>query len=113
MLGGSTIIMEYYELEKDNDLGKACLSLDSLNTIATVSGLKVEGVYPAKKDSTMTDIKYKENNLDIVLNVKLLQSVNVARTCATLQKEVYTKILEMTGIKTNTINVNIVGFVSE
>lgn len=105
--------IEYYELEQDNGLGKACLHLDSLNTIATVSATNVEGVFPAKKESTMTDIKYKDDNLDIVLNVKLLQSVNVSRTCANLQKEVYTKLLEMTGIKATSININIVGFVSE
>ena len=104
--------MEYYELQQENGLGTACLSLDSLGTISTTSAMGVEGVYPARKESSMSDIRYKDGNLDIILNVKLLQNVNISRTCANLQKEVYTKILEMTGIKTNAVNVNILGFVS-
>ena len=105
--------MEYCELNKDNNLGSVYINVDAFNTIALNAAIGIEGIYPARQQSTMVDVKYKDGVLDVVLNVKVLITVNVSKTCKLLQKEVYTKILEMTGVKANSVGVNVVGMMIE
>ncbi len=104
---------EYYVLDENQELGLASMRLEAFNDIALVACSKVEGIVPAKKENEMCVASLKENELTIDVYIKLVQGVDVASTCTQIQNEVYSSILQMTGIKTKGVNVNIAGFVSE
>lgn len=104
---------EYYVLDENQELGSASMRLEAFNDIALVACSKVEGIFAAKKENEMCVASLKDNELTIDVYIKLLQGVDVASACTQIQNEVYNSILQMTGIKTKAVDVNIAGFVSE
>ena len=104
---------EYYVLDENQELGLASMRLEAFNDIALVACGKVEGIVPAKKENEMCVASLKDNELTVDVYIKLLQGVDVANTCAQVQREIYNSILQMTGIKAKGINVYIAGFIAE
>lgn len=102
-------MMEYYELDQTSQ-GKACLSLDALNSIASIAAGKIEEVLPLKKNGNLAEVSLKDGNLKVVLNVRILQNADITTVAGRLQKEVYLMILQMIGVKAQAVDVNIVGF---
>lgn len=105
---------DYYVLDENQELGLASMRLEAFDDIALVACSKIEGIVAStKKESDMCVASLKDNELIVDVYIKLVQGVDVARTCAQIQKDIYNNILQMTSIKTNAINVNIAGFISD
>ena len=105
--------IEYIRLQGDSDNGLAMMSLDSIRDIVYFAVSKVKGIVLPKKPLDLVDLKVKEDKLSVNLNVKLLQNLDIAKTCETIQENVYRTVLEMTNIKCEDINIDICGFISD
>lgn len=102
---------DYCVINQDKDLGLASISMDALNNIASIVLNRINGIAPAKKEADMCDTKVKDNEIVVDLYIKINQGIDVVKTCAEIQNEVYSTILDILGIKCKAINVNISGFI--
>ena len=105
---------EYYQLGDESKMGKALMSLEAISTIAKTSIRNVKEAHTLKKDSDTCHIKYLKNgDLVVEVSVKVDKGADVAEVCETLQREIYDHILDMTGIKAKTVNIDVVGFITK
>ena len=104
---------EYINLNVESDLGITNINVDAIKDVAFITASKQEGIYAAKKEQDMVNLKFKDGRLILGLNVRLLQDPDIARVCSDLQKSIYKNIYDMTLIKPDAININIVGFIKE
>ncbi len=100
-------------MEIVNERGTIVLENKVYKDIAQIAALKVDGVYPYKKENDFAVCKFKEEALTVTLNVRLTQDIDVVKTCSTVQGEVRRAIEEMTGITCDSVNVEVQGFVKE
>lgn len=105
--------VEYLKINSDEELGQAKMSLDSFKDIATASVIKIKGVVVPKKASDIVDVKIKDDEVVLSLSLKLMQGIDIAKTCSDIQNSIFTAILEMTNVKCKAINIDITGFVLE
>ena len=106
--------MESVNINLESTMGSAILGADVFKNIAQIVSGKIEGVYPAKKESDFVVCKIKDaENIKLTLYIRLRQGIDVAKTCSDLQRKVHEDILDMTGIDSKDINLDIQGFVSE
>lgn len=96
-----------------NEFGDIKVSKNALNDIADIAALKVANVYPVKKDSCVASCAYKDDELKIVLSIKVKQGIDVTKLSNKLQAKVYEAINEMTGIEPKSIDIDIQGFVEK
>ena len=96
-----------------NEYGSIEISKNALNDIANIVVSKVANVYPLKKDGGFASCVYKDDELKIVLTIKIKQGIDVAKLSSKLQAKVREAILEMTGIEPKSIDVDIQGFVGK
>ena len=96
----------------ENKYGKVVLENEVYEQIAEIAALKVKGVYANKKNDFIT-CKIKDDNLNIKVNIKLQQDLDVVKTCSKIQNRIRESILEMCGIDTEDINIDVLGFVKE
>lgn len=95
-----------------NEFGSIEVSNKAINDIANICVEKTKGVYPNKKDGTSV-CNFKDDELKVVVSVKVKQGIDVVKTCNNLQSKIKTAIGEMTGIETKSVDIEIQGFVSE
>ena len=95
-----------------NEFGSIEISNKAINDIANICVEKTKGVYPNKKDGTST-CNFKDDELRIVVSVKIKQGIDVVKTCNNLQSKIKAAIGEMTGIEAKSVDIEIQGFVSE
>lgn len=105
--------IEYFELNTDGEFGQAKMSLDSFEDIATQAAIKIKGVYIPKKVNDIVNVKFKDNEIVVEISVKLIQGIDIAKTCQEIQNNIYTSILEMTNVKCKEVNIDITGFIQE
>ena len=96
----------------ENELGKTVLENEVYKEITQIATLKVKGVYPYKKNDFVS-CKFKDDNLNIKINIKVNQDLDVVKTCSKIQNKVRESILDMCGIDTDDINIDVLGFVKE
>ncbi len=96
-----------------NEYGNINVSKNAINDIANLACLKVDGVYPVKKDCNVASCTYKDDELTISLNIKVKQGMDVMKLSNKVQAKVFEAVGEMTGLDCKSIDVNIQGFVSE
>ena len=96
----------------ENKLGKTVLENEVFKEIAQIATLKVKGIYPYKKNDFIS-CKFKDDELKINVNIKINQDLDVVKTCSKIQNKIRESILEMCGIDTENINVEVLGFVKE
>ncbi len=96
-----------------NEYGNINVSKNALNDIANLACLKVEGVYPVKKDSNVATCVYKDDELKVSLSIKVKQGVDVMKVSNKVQSKVFEAIGEMTGLDCKTVDVEIEGFVTD
>lgn len=94
-----------------NEYGNIKVSKTAINDIANIAASKVSNVYPVKKDGEMSSCTYKDDELKIVLSIKVKQGVDVTKVSSKLQSKVYEAILQMTGLDPKSVDINIDGFV--
>ena len=99
-------------MQIENKYGKVVLENEVYEQIAEIAALKVKGVFPNKKNDFIT-CKVKDDNLNIKVNIKLQQDLDVVKTCTKIQNRIRESILEMCGIDTEDINIDVLGFVKE
>lgn len=104
---------DYYNLATDNQQGEALISLESIKNIATITAAKLKGVYPAKKENDMIQVKRKDDRLLITAMIRLQQDIEIANVCSLLQKNIYKNVMDMTGIKCDSIAIDITGFIKD
>lgn len=104
---------DYYNLATDQKQGKALISLESVKDIATITASKLRGVYPAKKENDMVQVKFKDDQLLLTVMIRLQQDVEIASVCSLLQKSIYKNVMDMTGIKCGSIAIDITGFIKD
>ncbi len=95
-----------------NEFGSIEVSNKAINDIANICVEKTKGVYPNKKDGTSA-CNFKDDELKVVVSVKVKQGIDVVKTCNNLQSKIKTAIGEMTGIEAKSVDIEIQGFVSE
>ncbi len=96
-----------------NEYGNINVSKNALNDIANLACLKVEGVYPVKKDSNVATCVYKDDELKISLNIKVKQGMDVMKISNKVQSKVFEAVAEMTGLDCKSIDVEIEGFITD
>ncbi len=104
---------EYINLNVESDLGITNINIDAIRDVALITASKQAGVFAAKKEQDMVNLRYKDGKLSLTVNVRLLQDADIARVCSDLQKDIYKNIYDMTMIKPDAININITGFYKE
>ena len=100
------------ELENVNEIGKIVLQEKVFRDIVQIAALKVEGIYPVKKND-FADVKMKDEKLNVVLHIKLGQDIDIVKACTKAQMKVRESLEDMTGLPVGSINVDIQGFVKE
>ncbi len=100
------------ELENVNEIGKIVLQEKVFRDIAQIATLKVDGIYPVKKND-FADIKMKDEKLSVILHIKLGQDIDIVKACTKAQMKVREALEDMTGLPVGSINVDIQGFVKE
>lgn len=93
----------------NNVSGTLTISLKAFKDIVTVVLSRVEGVVPAKND--FVSCQYKDNDLKMRINVKVKQGKDIVKTCAFLQNQIHESIMEMTGVDSSNIDIDIAGFI--
>lgn len=93
-----------------NEYGDIKVSKNALNDIADIAASKVANVYPIKKDGGMSSCVYKDDELKMVLSVKVKQGIDVTKLSSKLQAKVYEAISEMTGMEPKSVDIDIQGF---
>lgn len=96
-----------------NEYGNIEVSKNALNDIANIVTSKMTNVYPVKKDGDFASCVYKDDELKVVLTIKVKQGIDVAKLSSKLQAKVKEAILEMTGIEPKSIDIDIQGFVGK
>lgn len=96
---------------KDKDIGIYEIAPKAFEDIASLACEGVKNVYPVKKDKNYAEAKIGKNDeLSILLTVKVKQGVDIVKLCNKLQDEVAENILLMTGVECKKINIDIQGF---
>ena len=104
---------EYINLNVESDLGITNINIDAIKDVALITASKQNGIFAAKKEQDMVNLRYKDGHLSLTINVRLMQDADIARVCSDLQKDIFKNIYDMTMIKPDAININIVGFIKE
>ncbi len=105
---------EYITLETENDIGtvklnRSVFSSIALNVVEEDEKVKlVEGSRPFKGG---IDTSIDNNNLKIVVPVKVDYKANVSDVCAKLQQKIFESISYMTEFKPESIEIQVVGFI--
>ncbi|MBQ1477385.1 MAG: Asp23/Gls24 family envelope stress response protein [Erysipelotrichaceae bacterium] len=99
-------------IENKSEIGNIVLENKVFKDIAEISALKVSGIYPNKKND-FAEVKLKDDQFSVVLNVKLKQNIDIVKTCSKAQMRVREALEDMTGIPVASVNVEIQGFVKE
>ena len=99
-------------IESKSDIGNIVLSNKAFRDIAEISALKVEGIYPVKKND-FAEVKLKDEKFYVTLHIKLKQNVDVVKTCTKAQTRVREALEDMIGIPVSNVNIDIQGFVTE
>ncbi len=95
-----------------NEFGSIEVSNKAINDIANICVEKTKGVYPNKKDGTSA-CNFKDDELRVVVPVKIKQGIDVIKTCNNLQSIIKSSIGEMTGVEAKSVDIEIEGFVNE
>ncbi|MBQ6560312.1 MAG: Asp23/Gls24 family envelope stress response protein [Erysipelotrichaceae bacterium] len=95
----------------DTNVGTYQISDKAFEDIASIVCENTKNVYPVKRDKGFVEAKFnKENELTLTINIKVKQGVDIVKLCNKLQDEIAENILLMTGMETQSINVDIQGF---
>ena len=94
-----------------NEYGNINVSKNALNDIANIACGKVKDVYPLKKDGEIANCSYKDDEIKVVLTIKVKQGADIAKISNKLQSKVHEAIAEMTGLDCKSIDIDIEGFV--
>lgn len=93
-----------------NEFGDIKVSKNALNDIADIAAKKVSNVYPVRKDGGMASCTYKDDELKMILSIKVKQGIDVTKLSSKLQSKVYEAISEMTGLEPKSVDIDIQGF---
>lgn len=98
-------------MEIKEKIGNYEITSKAFEDIASITCEGIKNVYPVKKDKTFADAKINKNNeLSILLTIKVKQGVDIVKLCNKIQDEVAETIYLMTGIECDSINIDIQGF---
>lgn len=96
---------------RETEIGTYEISAKAFEDIASLACENVKNVYPVKKDRNYAEAKINKNDeLSILLSIKVKQGVDIVKLCNKLQDEVSENILLMTGVECSKINIDIQGF---
>ncbi len=95
-----------------NEFGSIEVSNKAINDIANICVENTKGIYPNKKEGTSV-CSFKDDELKVNVSIKVLQGIDVVKTCNNLQSKIKMAIGEMTGLEAKSIDIDIQGFVSE
>ncbi len=100
---------EYILCEPQNDLGIIALSKESFETIAAIA-ISENNEVVVNKSKRYVTCKIIEGKLDIEAEIKFKYGSDVNSITQKLQEKIYQAVIDMTGFKTNKIDIKIVGF---
>lgn len=86
-----------------NECGKLMISKDTIQNLVTIS---VKGFPNAEEVSTRVEFG-KENSLDVVVNLKVLEDVVISDLSAKLQLKIKETIKKATGLEVTNVNINV------
>lgn len=92
------------------EAGSLSIGIKAFKDIAAISVSKVEGIEAAKND--FVSCTYKDNELKFKLNIRVSQNSDVIKVCNRVQNMIHESVLQMTGVDTDSIDINIAGFIS-
>jgi uncharacterized alkaline shock family protein YloU len=94
-----------------NESGIIVLKKDVFNMIALISAKEEKGIVIEHSAlHKAVTCKIVENNLSVSINVKIQYGQNVQKMCSNLQSKVKKAIVDMAGLETLSIEVNVIGF---
>jgi len=100
------------EIVKKTELGDCVINSKAIEDIAQIATLKVNDVYPNKKENKFATLKHKDKDFYLELFIKVKQNIDINKTCEEIQSKVYEQVYESTGIKIKHIDINIQGFIN-
>lgn len=97
----------YYSNPANDKLGKINIGLPVFNLIAEESIKEITGVYLGGKNAITSELD--GNDISMVIHVKIAYGLLVSKLSKEVQEKVARAIMDMTNVKTKSIEVNVVG----
>lgn len=95
----------------DNENGIITLKKDVFTSIALIAVQEENGIVidtgTFKKSITC---KIEEDKLRVSVDIKIRYGQNVQKTCKSVQNRIYKAIQDMTEVKVDVIDINVIGF---
>ncbi|MDI9518332.1 MAG: Asp23/Gls24 family envelope stress response protein [Erysipelotrichaceae bacterium] len=103
---------EYILLKEKSDSGIIALNKSVFESIVEISQDDIEGFQkiPTTRFSKPVSVKIVKNKLHISVDVNVKYGANVNSISKKLQNKIYNNILQMTGLKTSEITINVISF---
>jgi len=95
----------------DNENGIIILKNDVFTSIATISVQEESGIQLDKSTfKKSVNCKIENEKIHISIDLKIRYGQNVQKTCKNVQNRVVKAILDMTNVKCDVVDVNVIGF---
>ena len=95
----------------DNENGIIVLKKDVFTSIAYISALEEKGILLDKGTfKKHVTCRISEGKVSVAIDLKIRYGQNVQKTCTNVQNRVYKAIHDMTEIKCEIVDVNVIGF---
>jgi uncharacterized alkaline shock family protein YloU len=108
---GKNMAQEFIQIENPKLLGKMHIKKDVFYSIALLAVQEEKRALLEKKSLRYAvDVNIKDNQLSIVMDVKIHYGKNVNEVCKSIQDKVNYQIEQMTGLIAKKVDVNVVGF---
>jgi len=102
---------EFIQLETPKLMGKMHIKKDVFYSIVLIAVQEEKRAQIEKKSLRYAiDVTIKNNELNIVMDVKIHYGKNVNQVCKSIQDKVNYQIEQMTGLVAKKVDVNVVGF---
>ena len=95
----------------DNENGIIVLKKNVFTSIAFISTPEEDGVLLEKSTfKKSVSCKIEGDKITVSIDIKIRYGQNVQKTCTNVQSRIYKAILDMTDIKCDVVDVNVIGF---
>lgn len=97
-------------MKSKNEYGIIEIKDKAIKEIVLIAIKKTKFVRPSKKDLGFVDVKTKNNNLSIAVNVNLKEGKDVMKLTSLAQKNITDALSDFTSAKVSNVTISVVDF---
>lgn len=97
-------------MKSKNEYGIIEIKDKAIKEIVLIAIKKTKFVRPSKKDLSFIDVKTKNNNLIITVNVNLKEGKDIMKVTSCAQKNIADALSDFTSAKVSGVTVSVAGF---